>query len=494
MPHEEPIDNIPMAAASARFGALRMLIAGEWVAGSTDISEDVLDPSTGLSLGRLPHASQADLQRSVDAADAAFASWARTPAIERCRLLQQAARLMRERHEMISHVLVLEQGKPLAEARGEVIGAIEIFEWYAEEARRLYGRVIPPRQPGTRHMVTRDAVGPVAAFTPWNFPALTPARKIAGALAAGCTCVIKPAEETPATAMELARACVDAGLPAGVLNLVFGVPAEVSDFLIRAPQIRKISFTGSTAVGMQLAAAAALNGAKRCTMELGGHAPVIVFDDADLEATVKLCVTSRFRNAGQVCVAGSRFYVQQGIYARFVERFVELTRSLVLGSGFTAGIGMGPLANPRRLQAMAGFVSDSLERGGRLATGGRQGDSAGFFWEPTVVTGLPDDARAMREETFGPIAPISVFSTADEAVQRANSVPFGLAGYAFTRSASTAMAVSETLQVGMLGINTLGVSLAEAPFGGVKQSGYGSEGGCEGLDAYLSTKFVAHAM
>ncbi|MES2185030.1 MAG: NAD-dependent succinate-semialdehyde dehydrogenase [Pseudomonadota bacterium] len=475
-----------------RFDTLRMLIAGEWTCGTSAVSEDVFDPATGEPLGRLPHASRADLARAVEAADSSFPRWSRTPAIERCRILLKAARLVRERIEAIALVLTLEQGKPLAESRGEVAAAAEIFEWYAEESRRLYGRIIPSRQMHTRHTVTREAIGPVAAFTPWNFPALTPARKMAGALAAGCTCVIKPSEETPATAIELARACVDAGLPAGVLNVVFGVPAEVSEFLIAAPQIRKITFTGSTAVGKRLAAMAALNGAKRCTMELGGHAPVLVFDDADVEAAARACAASRFRNAGQVCVAASRFFVQRKAYARFVDCFVGVAQGIAVGSGLEASTGMGPLANTRRLDAMEVFMQDSAHAGGRVATGGARAEGPGSFWPPTVLLDLPDDARAMREETFGPIAPIVPFDSVDDALARANRVPFGLAAYAFTASAATVAAVSDGLQSGMIGINTLGISLAEAPFGGVKESGYGSEGGTEGLDAYLSTKFIAH--
>jgi len=478
--------------AAARFGELRMLVDGEWLSRDDGGWHAVVDPATLNTLGELPLASRATLDRAAEAAHAAFKTWARTPAIERSRILARAAQLVRERAELIAHVLTLEQGKPLAESRGEVAGAAEIFEWYAQESRRLYGRVIPARQANTRHWVTHEPVGPVAAFTPWNFPALTPARKIAGALAAGCTCVIKPAEETPATALELAQACQDAGLPAGVLNMVFGAPAEVSAHLIRSPQIRKITFTGSTSVGKQLAALAAEHGAKRCTMELGGLAPAIVFDDADIDEAVSVCAASRFRNAGQVCVAASRFYVQRQAYPRFLERFREHARGLKLGSGLAADTQMGPLANARRLDAMPAFVEDGLQRGGRIATGGARHDAAGFFWQPTILTDIPDDARAMSEETFGPVAPVAVFDSVDEVIGRANNVPYGLAAYAFTRSAATAMAVADGLEAGMVGINTPAVSLAEAPFGGVKESGYGSEGGTEGLDAYLCTKFVAH--
>ncbi len=476
--------------AKRRFGELRLLIGGEWTRGGGK-DEAVLDPATGGVLGRLPHASTADLASAVAAADSAFPAWSRTPAMERRRILLDAARLIRERAEPIAHMMTLEQGKPLAEARAELTGAIEIFEWYAEEARRLYGRVIPARQANVSQVVMLDPVGPVAAFTPWNFPALTPARKIAGALAAGCSCVIKPAEETPATAIELARACVDAGLPAGALNVVFGVPAEVSGFLIRSPVIRKVSFTGSIAVGKELAAMAASHGLKRCTLELGGHAPVLVFDDADVDKAAAACAAGRFRNAGQVCIAPSRFFVQRGAFERFTARFVEAARAQRLGSGLEAGTTMGPLANSRRLDAMEAFVEDAAGRGARVAAGGTRADAPGYFWQPTVLTDLRDEARAMTEETFGPIAPVVPFDTLEEAIERANRLPYGLSAYAFTRSASTAHAVSTGLQAGMVGINGFGVSVAEAPFGGIKESGYGSEGGVEGLEGYLNTKFVS---
>src|SRR5690606_31541256 len=396
---------------------LRLLIGGEWTRGSGSRDEAVLDPATGGELGRLPHASGADLAAAADAAQTAFATWSKTPALERRRILLEAARLIRERAEPIAHMMTLEQGKPLAEARGELTGAIEIFEWYAEEARRLYGRVIPARQANVSQVVTLEPVGPVAAFTPWNFPALTPARKIAGALAAGCTCVIKPAEETPATAIELARACVDAGLPAGVLNVVFGVPADVSGYLIRSPLVRKISFTGSIAVGKELAALAASHGLKRCTLELGGHAPVLVFDDAEVDKAAAACAAGRFRNAGQVCIAPSRFFVQRGAFERFTARFVEAARAQRLGSGLEAGTTMGPLANSRRLDAMEAFVEDAAGRGARVAAGGGRADSPGWFWQPTVLTDLRDDARAMTEETFGPIAPVVPFDTLEEALE-----------------------------------------------------------------------------
>ncbi len=475
------------------YRTLSLFIDGTWTQGGGSRREPVINPSTEEAIGELPHATPDDLAAAVAAAERGFKVWSATPAIARRAILLEAARLLRERVEHIAGLLTLEEGKPLAEARAEVGTAADIFEWYAEEARRLYGRVIPPRQPGVRQWVQSEPVGAVAAFTPWNFPALTPARKIAGALAAGCACVIKASEETPATCMELVRACADAGLPRGVLNLVFGVPAEVSEFLLRQPAIRKISFTGSIQVGKHLAALAAAHGLKRCTLELGGHAPVLVFDDCDPEKAAEACAAGRFRNAGQVCVAPSRFLVQASVYDRFARRFAEVASGLRVGDGLDPQTQMGPLANERRLRAMQGFVDDAIERGGRVAAGGKRLERRGYYWAPTVLLDVPDEARAMTEETFGPIAPLAPFDTLEQAIERANRLPFGLAAYAFTTSGARATAVSDGLAAGMVGVNHFGVSLAEAPFGGVKESGYGSEGGTEGLDAYLVTKFVTQA-
>lgn len=475
--------------AASAFDHLGLLIDGQWL-GSGRHGETVVNPATGDSLGRLPHASPDDLGRAVAAAERAFGAWSATPARDRRQVLLRAARLLEERSATIARTLTLEQGKPLAEAQAELTAAIEVFEWYAEETRRLYGRIIPARARDVTQAVHHEPIGPVAAFTPWNFPALTPARKIAGALAAGCTLVIKPSEETPATALELARACVDAGLPPGVLNVVFGAPAEISEFLVRSSPIRKITFTGSIPVGKHLAQLAASNGLKRCTLELGGHAPVLVFDDADIERAAQVSAAGRFRNAGQVCVAPSRFYVQRSVAERFAAEMAKAAQALVLGNGLDTATTMGPLANPRRLAAMKHYVQDALQAGGRLETGGREPDRPGFFFEPTVLSGMPDHAAAMRDETFGPIAPVTAFDTLDEALARANGLPYGLAAYAFTESPRTAAAVSRGLSAGMVGINHLAISIAEAPFGGVRESGYGSEGGTEGLSAYLTPKFV----
>ena len=483
-----------LSDALAAFSDLKLYIDGRWTSGSSGVNEPVVNPADGRTLGRLPHAATADLDRALGAAERAFATWSMVPALERRRMLLEASRLLRERSARLARILTLEQGKPLAEAQAEVGAAIEVFEWYAEETRRLYGRTIPPRAIGVSQVVEHYPVGPVAAFTPWNFPALTPARKMAGALAAGCTLVIKPAEETPATAIELARACADAGVPPGVLNVVFGVPHEVSDFLLRSPVIRKVTFTGSIPVGRHLARLAAEHGLKRCTLELGGHAPVLVCDDADVELAARTCAAGRFRNAGQVCVAPSRFYVQAGVYDDFAAAMSQAASALRMGDGLDPQTTMGPLANSRRLEAMQRYVEDAQAKGGEVRTGGRRPEGAGYFFEPTVVTGLPDSALAMREETFGPVAPLVKFATLEEAVARANSLSFGLAAYGFTRSARTAAHLSRHLSAGMVGINHFAVSLAEAPFGGVNESGYGSEGGSEGLQAYLAPKFISHLL
>lgn len=477
--------------ARAAFDRLGLLVGGKWTRGNGYREEPVTNPATGELLGLLPHASPADLESAVQAARRGFAVWSATPAMERRRVLLEAARLLRERTLVLAQVLTLEQGKTLAESRAELASAIDVFEWYAEETRRIYGRTIPARQAGTMQLVTQEPIGVAAAFTPWNFPALTPARKIAGALAAGCSCIIKASEETPATCIALAEACVDAGLPPGVLNLVFGVPAEVSETLLAHPLVSKVSFTGSIAVGKHLSMLAAAHGMKRTTMELGGHAPVLVFDDADVEQAAEICAAGRFRNAGQVCVAPSRFYVQRGVYDRFVERFAQAAQRLVVGDGLQPGVTMGPLANARRVEAMQRFVDDAIARRSRVVCGGGALEREGFFWQPTVLADVPDAALAMREETFGPIAPISPFDSLEEALQRANALPFGLAAYVFTRSGSLSAAASGGLAAGMVGVNHLGISLAEAPFGGVKESGIGSEGGTEGLQAYLVTKFVS---
>jgi len=469
---------------------LALLIDGEWLPTGSRSSQPVIDPATQQPLGTLPHATIEDLDRALAAAQKGFRTWRAMSAFDRYQIIRKAADLVRQRKDHIARILTQEQGKIAAEAQLEVAVSADIFDWYAEEGRRAYGRIIPSRTAGVRQMVIQEPVGPVAAFTPWNFPALTPARKIGGALAGGCSIIIKPAEETPGTCIELARAFQDAGLPAGVLNLVFGVPGQISEYLIKSPIIRKISFTGSVPVGKHLAVLAAQH-MKRATMELGGHSPVIITEDVDPEKTAEIAAKGKFRNAGQICVSPTRFYVHESIAERFAKRFSEVAGALTPGNGLDPKTGMGPLANPRRVEAMEGFVADARDRGGKITTGGTRSGKEGFFFKPTVVTGLGDDARLMREEPFGPVAPIVAFKTLDEVVTRANSLAFGLAAYAFTNSTRTAGILSDALEAGMVGINTLAISTPETPFGGVKDSGYGQEGGIEGLEAYTVKKFVA---
>src|SRR5437868_10291586 len=471
---------------------LALYIDGKWVNGGGRKGEDVLNPATEKPLAHLPHASKSARDEALESAKRGFAVWRATSAYDRCKIMHKAADLMRERHDAISKIKVLEQGKPYPEARGEVIVSADIIDWYAEEGRRSYGRIVPGRGKGIRQLVIQEPIGVVAAFTPWNFPVLTPARKIGGALAAGCALILKASEETPGACVEMVKCFADAGLPAGVLNLVFVVPSEVSEHLIAKDDVRKISFTGSIPVGKHLAALAA-KGMKRATMELGGHSPVVVFADADPEKAADTIAAFKYRNAGQVCISPTRFYVQEDVYPRFLKRFTEYAKGVKVGDGLEKGIAMGPLANARRLDAMDSFVADAKDRGGKIATGGTRRGNQGYFYEPTVITDVPDDSKIMTQEPFGPLAPVVTFKTFDEVVERANSLEYGLAAYAFTSSNVTAAAIGDAIESGMVGVNSIMVSTPETPFGGVKESGHGSEGGIEGLGAYLSTKFISQS-
>ncbi len=451
----------------------------------------MLNPATGQALGTLPHATKADLDRALEAAAAALPTWAATSAYDRARMLGRTADLMRERADHIARLLTLEEGKPHPEAKVEVNAAADVFEWMAEEGKRAYGRIVPARAMGTRHLVLKQPVGVVAAFAPWNFPAITPARKMAASLAAGCPCIIKPSEETPATALEIARILTECGVPAGVIQVVFGVPGEVSTHLLASDVIRKVSFTGSTVVGKHLMKLAAER-AQRTTMELGGHAPVLVFDDVDAEKAAALAVGGKFRNAGQVCVSPTRFIVHERVHAQFVQSFTKAAEALKIGDGLEAGVQMGPLANPRRVDAMTSMIGDAVAKGAKLHTGGERMGNEGFFFRPTVLSDVPMDARMMTEEPFGPVALINRFTSEEEALREANRLPYGLAAYAMTRDADRAVRLQDGVESGLLGLNTFAISVAETPFGGVKDSGHGSEGGMEGLEPYLTTKFVAH--
>jgi succinate-semialdehyde dehydrogenase/glutarate-semialdehyde dehydrogenase len=471
---------------------VQLYIDGHWREGAAARKLPVLNPATGEVMGELACAETADLEEVAEAANRGFDVWRKISAFDRYKMMRKAAQLLRDRVETVAQLMTLEQGKPLAEARMEVMAGADTIDWFAEEGRRAYGRVIPARQMDVYQLVIKEPVGPVAAFTPWNFPINQIVRKLSAALAAGCSIIVKAPEETPASPAELIRAFIDAGVPAGVVNLVYGDPAHISTYLIAHPAIRKISFTGSTPVGKQLAAMAGQH-MKRMTMELGGHAPVVVFNDADIALAAKTMAASKFRNAGQVCVSPTRFLVQEGVFNDFVDQFVMHAEKLKVGNGMEAGINMGPLANPRRKSAMQNLVADAAQQNAKLKTGGKAMGTAGNFWAPTVLTELPLSARAMTEEPFGPMALINPFKTFDDAVQEANRLPFGLAAYAWTRSARTAQQIAASVQTGMITINHLGLGMPETPFGGVKDSGYGSEGGTEALEAYLNPKFVSQA-
>jgi len=468
---------------------LSLYINGQFLKGGGRREQDVFNPATDEVIGKLPHASKEDLDLALASAHTAFQTWRRSSPIERSRVLRKVAELARARAADIGRNITLDQGKPLAESSGEVTVCAEHAEWAAEECRSIYGRVIPSRTEGVRQFVLKEPIGVVAAFSPWNFPFNQAIRKMVSALGAGCTLIIKGPEDAPSAVVALARLFHEAGLPPGCLNVVWGVPSEVSTYLINSPIVRKISFTGSVPVGKQLAAmAGALM--KPCTMELGGHSPVIVMDDADVEAAADIMAGSKFRNAGQVCVSPTRFYVQEKAYDRFMARFLDKVGKIKVGPGLEAETKMGPLAHKRRVPAIAGFVDDANARGAKILAGGHTVGEKGNFFEPTVVADPPDDSKLMTQEPFGPILGVKPFKTLDEAIERANSLPYGLAAYAFTKSTSNATKLGDALESGMVTINHVGLAVAETPFGGVKDSGYGSEGGAETFDGYLVTKFV----
>ena len=470
----------------------QLLIAGEWQEAADGRTLPVFNPATGEEIGRVAHAGIADLDRALAAAQKGFETWRDIPAIERAKTMRRAAALMRERADGIAALLTQEQGKPLVEARLEAMAAADIIEWFADEGMRVYGRIVPSRTLAVRQMVLKDPVGPVAAFTPWNFPINQAVRKVSAALATGCSIIVKAAEETPAAPAALIRAFVDAGVPAGAIGLVYGNPAEISGYLIPHPVIRKISFTGSTVVGKQLAALAGQH-MKRVTMELGGHAPVIVADDADIDLAVKSAGAAKFRNAGQVCISPTRFLVHESIRGDFTAALAAHARSLKVGDGLADGTQMGPLANPRRLTAMAEVMQDALQRGATVATGGARIGDTGNFFAPTVLDDVPLGAKVFNDEPFGPVAAVRGFNTLEEAIAEANRLPYGLAGYAFTRSLKNAHLLAQRVEVGMLWVNQPALPSAEMPFGGLKDSGYGSEGGPEALEAYLNTRAISIA-
>ena len=481
----------PVATApSAGYPDIRLLIDNEWQDAQSGKRIDVRNPATGAVMAQVAHAGKVDLDRALAAAQRGFEAWRDTPAFERAKIMRRAAGLVRERADTIAQLLTQEQGKPLQEARGEVLAGADIIEWFADEGQRVYGRIVPSRRLDMQQLVIKEPVGPVAAFTPWNFPVNQIVRKLGAALATGCSFLVKAPEETPAAPAALLQAFVDAGVPPGTVGLVYGDPAEISAYLIPHPTIRKITFTGSTAVGKQLAAMAGQH-MKRSTMELGGHAPVIIAEDADVAAAVKAMAGAKFRNAGQVCISPTRFLVHNSVRQAFTDGMVQYAEKLKVGNGLDADTRMGPLANPRRLTALAQVMQDAQAKGAKVLTGGERLPGDGNYFAPTILSEVPLDASVFNDEPFGPVAAIRGFDTLDEAILEANRLPYGLASYAFTQSIKTAQQLGQRLDVGMLWINQGAATSAEMPFGGVRDSGYGSEGGPEALDSYLVTKTVS---
>ena len=471
------------------YPALKLYIAGEWRQAD---GQPVINPADESVLGTVPHASRTDLDDALAAAEQGFRVWSRTSPAKRAEIILEAVRLMRERVEDMAIAMTLEQGKPIGQSRLEILRGCEIIEWDAQEGRRIYGRIIPS-EPGMRHSVLRQPIGVVAAFSPWNFPMSSPARKVGGALSAGCSIILKASEETPAGAVQLVQAFADAGLPAGVLNLVFGKPSDISEYLIPQPSVRLVTFTGSVPVGKHLSALAGTH-MKPAIMELGGHAPVIMCDDIDPVSSGAISAVAKSRNAGQVCVSPTRFFVADAIYDRFAEAFAQKAASIKVGNGLDPDNQMGPLANERRVAAMETLVADARAKGARVLAGGERIGNRGYYFPLTVLADVPPHADLLHEEPFGPVAPILAFDDLDEALEIANSLPYGLAAYGFTDSAATAEKLIAGFEAGILSINHCGGSVPNAPSGGVKDSGYGREGGSEGLAGYLITKRVSHRL
>jgi succinate-semialdehyde dehydrogenase / glutarate-semialdehyde dehydrogenase len=476
-------------AFSTPFPSVQLLIDGEWTGGAKGAIIDIENPADETIIGTVAKAEIADLERAVTAAHRGMKTWSARPALERARIFTKAAVLLRERAQAIGEMMSMEMGKTLPETLGEVERGAEAIDWLAGETQRIYGRIIEPRTAGVRQMVVKEPIGVVAAFSPWNFPVNQIVRKVAGALAAGCGIVVKGPEETPASCAELVRAFHDAGVDAGALNLVFGVPAEISNFLVPHPLVRKISFTGSTVVGKQLAALAGQH-MKVVTMELGGHAPVLVFADADPVAAANALVGNKFRATGQSCISPTRLLVERAIFETFKAAFAAAAAALKVGPGSASASQVGPLANGRRVEAMDRLVADALAKGAELVTGGKRIGNLGWFYEPTVLANVPVEAQIMVEEPFGPVVIVNPFDSYEEAVAEANRLPYGLAAYAFTASSRTADRVANDIESGMVSINHFGLGMPELPFGGIKDSGYGFEGGSEAIEAYLQTRFI----
>lgn len=470
---------------------LELFINGDWCNASDGATKPVTCPASEEVIGSIAVAAGDDINRALSAAQDGFEVWRKTGTWDRAAKIRKVADLLRERQGDIARLMSLETGKPLAESMGETGAAADQFEWYSEETKRIYGQIIEARTSDSRMAVIYQPVGVVAAFSAWNFPALLPARKIAAALGAGCSIIIKPAGETPASCAALVQACHDAGIPPGVVNMLTGNSGHIAEKLIRSPIVRKVSVTGSVPIGKQILSLAA-EGVKKVSMELGGHGPVLVFDDFDAEKAAEICAPTKFRNCGQVCISPTRFYVHENSYEAFSTRFSEIAKSLKIGRYMDDGVQVGPMANKRGQETIQRMTQDAVDRGAELLAGGKRpaGFNKGYFIEPTVLGRVPDDALVMTEEPFGPIAPITTFKDYDEVIERANSLPFGLAGYVFSNNLTTATRAYEDLEVGMVGVNEMLLATAEAPFGGVKESGMGREGGSLGILDYLDPKYV----
>lgn len=479
-----------MSGTANLYPELQLFIAGEWISKGSRKSEPVFNPATGEVLGELPHATQADLDRALAAAGKGFKAWSSMLPEKRSDILRKAADLLKQRGDQVTRVASMESGKPLAQSRVELHMSTEVLEWYAEEGRRAYGRVLTQRQAGSRMLVMRQPIGPVAAFTPWNFPQGNPARKLGAALGAGCSCILKAAEDTPASAILMAKALQEAGVPDGTVNLVFGVPAEVCPYILRSGIVRKLTFTGSVPIGKELMKICA-DKMIRTTMELGGHAPVLVFEDVNVEHVLDMSVMAKFRNGGQVCVSPTRYYIHESIYEKFVDGFTARVNKMKIGNPLDESNNMGPMIHARRRTAVDELIQDAVKHGATLNTGGKAIAGPGTFYQPTVLSNVPDSARIMNEEPFGPVACLNPFRDFDEVITKANRLPFGLAAFAFTDSGKRLKQLGEQLEAGMIGLNSYAISVPESPFGGLKESGHGSEEGIEGLDACLVTKFIS---
>lgn len=473
------------------FAKYGILIDNVWGPARDGKSMPVYSPATEEQIGAVPLAGSDDVAAVLESAARGFQTWRAMPAWHRAKIIRRAADLIRERVEDIARVMSVETGKPLAEARGETNGTADQFEWYSEEAKRVYGQIIPGRAANQRMTVTYQPVGVCLSLSAWNFPAMLPSRKIAAALAAGCSVVARPASEAPGSCFKIAEALIDAGTPPGAITVITGSASALAAELIASPVIRKVSLTGSVAVGKKVLAQCA-EGIKRASMELGGHAPVIVHRDADPVATAQAAAMAKFRNSGQVCISPTRFYVHNSLKQPFENAFVDFTRTLVVGDGLKDGVTMGPMIRAAAVDTALEFVQDAVDRGGRLLHGGRRPAhlNKGHFIEPTVIADVPDDARIMVEEPFAPIAPLTTFEDEDEVIERANALPFGLASYVFSNDSERAERTAERLEAGMVGINEMLLAAAEAPFGGIKESGYGREGGSLGIKDYLEPKYI----